>query len=119
MTLVGALTLVGSVVGLLTGIFTVWDRWARGRPLAWVIATKRFAGTPGEQYICIKNSGHSDVFVLGVSVLPKNPHIYGVAKGHSVRGITSSLSGTDFNVLLRTGEELCRSLRFPRTLIGR
>jgi len=40
------ITVVGGIVGLLTGLFTVWDRWARGRPLAWVTATKRFAGTP-------------------------------------------------------------------------
>jgi hypothetical protein len=35
-----AIKLVGALVGLATGIFTAWDRWARGRPLAWVTAKK-------------------------------------------------------------------------------
>jgi SMODS and SLOG-associating 2TM effector domain 1 len=35
-----AIKLVGAIVGLVTGIFTAWDRWARGRPLAWVTAKK-------------------------------------------------------------------------------
>jgi hypothetical protein len=68
-----------------------------------VTATKRFAGKP-EQYICIKNPGHSDVFILGVRVLPKNPRIYGIAKDHSVRAISSSFYG-NVNVLLPPGKE--------------
>jgi hypothetical protein len=64
--------LIGAIVGLATGLFTVWDRWARGRPLAWVTATRRFSGNP-EKYICIKNPGPSDVFILGVRVHPKTP----------------------------------------------
>jgi hypothetical protein len=102
-TLVEAITLVGSIVGLATGIFTVWDRWARGRPLAWVTAEKRFSGNP-EEYICVKNPGHSDVFILGVRVHPKTPQIYGVAKDHSVRAISSSFHG-NVNVLLPPGKE--------------
>jgi hypothetical protein len=98
-----AITVFGAIVGLATGAFTVWDRWARGRPLAWVTATMRFAGNP-EEYLCIKNSGHSDVFIMGVHVLPKNPQIYGVAKDHSVRAISSSFHG-NVNVLLPAGKE--------------
>ena len=29
-----AFTIFGAFVGLLTGIFTLWDRYARGRPIA-------------------------------------------------------------------------------------
>jgi hypothetical protein len=35
-----ALKLVGAIAGLLTTAFVIWDRWARGRPLAWVTAKK-------------------------------------------------------------------------------
>ena len=36
------LTTVGSLVGLATGIFTVWDRWARWRPIAYSVAKTNF-----------------------------------------------------------------------------
>jgi hypothetical protein len=110
-----AITVIGAIVGLATGVFTVWDRWARGRPLAWVTARKRFSGNP-EEYICIKNPGHSDVFVMGVRVLPKNPQIYGVAKDNSVREISSSFYG-DVNVLLPPDKEYYLPIvEFPKDL---
>src|SRR5262249_59301643 len=69
-----AITVVGAIVGLATGLFTVWDRWARGRPLAWATAEK-FGANPLE-YIRIKNPGHGDLFIRGVRAYP--PTIYGV-----------------------------------------
>jgi hypothetical protein len=114
--LVETLTLVGSVVGLATGIFTVWDRWVRGRPLAWVTAERVIAGK-FEAAVCIKNPGPGDVLIQEVRVYPKTPQIYGVAKDHSLRGITSSLSGTDVNVLLRPDEErLLPIIELPKDL---
>jgi hypothetical protein len=95
--------LVGSIIVLLTGIFTVWDRWVRGRPLASVTATRWFAGDP-QPYLCIKNPGPSHVLILGVRVRPKTPPIYGVAKDHSARAISSSFYG-NVNVLLPPGKE--------------
>jgi hypothetical protein len=35
-----AIKFVGGLAGLLTTAFVIWDRWARGRPLAWVTAKK-------------------------------------------------------------------------------
>ena len=72
-----AIKLVGGIAGLVTTAFVIWDRWARGRPLAWVDATKRFTGNP-EEYIRIKNPGYGNVFIRKVRVEPLN--IYGVAR---------------------------------------
>jgi hypothetical protein len=96
-----AIKLVGGIAGLVTTAFVIWDRWVRGRPLAWVDATKRFTGTP-EEYIRIKNPGYGNVFIRKVRVFPQN--IYGVAKDPSVRAITSALFNIDVNVLLRPGK---------------
>jgi hypothetical protein len=62
--MVEAIKLIGAIVGLVTGIFTAWDRWARGRPLAWVTAKK--LGVNPYKYIRIKNPGPADVFIRGV-----------------------------------------------------
>jgi hypothetical protein len=96
-----AITVVGAIVGLATGLFTVWDRWTRGRPLAWVTAEK-FGANPLE-YIRIKNPGPGDLFILGVRAYP--PKIYGVSRDHSGRAIADALSfNIDVNVLLGPGE---------------
>jgi hypothetical protein len=61
-----AIKLIGAVAGLLTTAFVIWDRWARGRPLAWVTATK--LGVNPYKYIRITNPGPADVFILAVRV---------------------------------------------------
>src|SRR5262249_16744570 len=94
---------VGGFAGLATAAFTIWDRWVRGRPLAWVTAERRFSGDP-EDYICVKNPGYGDVFIRAVRVYPKTPKIYGVAKDQSAKAITSSFYA-DVNVLLPPGEQ--------------
>src|SRR5262249_12801372 len=80
-----------------------WDRWARGRPLASVTAARWLAGDP-RTYIHITNPGLSHLFILGVRVHPKTPLIYGVAKDHSLKAISSSFYG-NVNVLLPPGKE--------------
>jgi hypothetical protein len=95
-----AIKLVGGIVGLVTGIFTAWDRWARGRPLAWVTAKK--LGVNPYKYIRIKNPGPSDVFILAVSVYPSRA--YHIAKDHSARAILEATFNIDIKVLLGQGE---------------
>src|SRR4029450_13463662 len=103
--MLGAITVVGAIVGLLTGVFTVWDRWARGRPLASVTATRWLAGDP-QKSIHITNPGLSHVLILGGRGYPKTPPMYGVAKDLSARAlIWSSLYGDDVNVLLPPGKD--------------
>jgi hypothetical protein len=97
--------LFGGIAGLVSATFLVWDRWTRGRPLAWVTATKRFSGNP-EEYLRVINPGHSDLFIRAVRVYPRTARVfYGVAKDHSTRAITSTLYKTDVNVLLRPGKD--------------
>lgn len=92
---------VGGIAGLLTAAFMVWDRWARGRPLAWVTATK-FGANPLE-YIRLKNPGYGDVIVLGVRAYPR---VYDVAKDRSVEAtITNTGFQRDVRVLLKQNEE--------------
>jgi hypothetical protein len=74
-----AFKLAGAIVAFVTAFFTVWDRLARGRPLAWVTA-KKVGATPFE-YIRIKNPGPADVLILGVRA---RPPIYGVTREKNV-----------------------------------
>ena len=96
-----AIKLVGAIFGLLTTAFVIWDRWARGRPLAWV-TIKKWRVNPLE-YIRIKNPGPSDVFILAVRA---QPPIYGITRDRSSQAIADALSfNVDVNVLLLGGEE--------------
>jgi hypothetical protein len=107
---------IGSFAGLATLAFTIWDRWVRGRPLAWLTATKRF-GILAE-YICIINPGRSDLFIREVSVYPRTARVlYGVAKDHSEKAVLSTLYSTDVNALLRSGDEkYLPIIRLPKIL---
>ena len=78
-----ALTTFGALVGLATGIFTVWDRWGRWRPIAYLIGT-----TARSNYIRIKNLGPVDVVVREIRT---HPSIFKVSKDHSLHGIISGV----------------------------
>jgi len=96
-----AFKLAGAIVAFVTALFTVWDRWARGRPLAWVTAEK-FGANPLE-CIRLRNPGYGDVFVLRVRAYPR---VYDVAKDRSVRAaITDTALKSDVRVLLKQSEK--------------
>jgi hypothetical protein len=96
-----AIKLVGAIAGLLTTAFLIWDRWARGRPLAWVTAKK--LGVNPYKYIRIKNPGPADVFILAVRVYPSM--VYSIAKDHSKEAVVGAASfNVDVNVVLWQGE---------------
>jgi len=95
-----AIKLVGGIAGLLTTAFVIWDRLARGRPLAWVMA-KKF-GANSYKYIRIQNPGPADVFILGVRAHP--PKSYGIARDDTERAIAEALNNIDVNVLLSKDE---------------
>jgi hypothetical protein len=90
---------IGAYAGLVTAAFVVWDRWARGRPLAWVTA-KKF-GANSFKYIRLQNPGPADVFIMGVRA---DPPIYGIARDHSEKAIAEAVVEIDVNVLLWQGE---------------
>jgi len=112
-TLVEAIKLFGGIAGLLTAAFMVWDRWTRGRLMAWVTA-KKFGANPLED-IRLKNPGYGDVFVLRVRAYPR---LYDVAKDRSVRAtITDTGLKSDVRVLLKQNEERDLSI-FPNRPTG-
>jgi hypothetical protein len=95
-----AFKLAGAIVAFVTAFFTVWDRLARGRPLAWVTAKKIGAGS--FEFIRIKNPGPADVLILGVRA---RPPIYGVTRDHSSEAILEALSfNNDVKNVLLQGE---------------
>jgi hypothetical protein len=99
-TLVEAIKLVGGIAGLLTTAFVIGDRWARGRPLAWVTATK-FGANPLE-YIRIQNPGPVGVFIKSVRAYPQGT--YGIAKNRSPGAMIKAQINIDVNVLLGPSE---------------
>src|SRR5262249_9290959 len=96
-----AFKLAGAIVAFVNALFTVWDRWARGRPLAWVTAEKPVA--TAHRYIRVQNPGPMGVFIKGARAYPRA--IYGVAKGHSHRATVEAAARIDVNVLLGPGEK--------------
>jgi hypothetical protein len=92
--------LAGAIVAFVTALFTVWDRWVRGRPLAWVTA-KKLGANPYE-YIRIQNPGPTGVFIKSVHAYPRG--IYGIAKDRSPGAMMKAQINIDVNVLLGPGE---------------
>jgi hypothetical protein len=90
---------IGSIVGLLTGIFLIFDRYMRGRP----IATLSFPVELGKASarIRIKNVGNHDVAILGVSV---SGDVYGFANDLETINIARATVGRDQFFTLKPDE---------------
>ena len=58
--LMSFLTTFAAYVGLLTGIFTFWDRYAKGRPIACL------ASGPDDVLLRISNPGDYSIFILSI-----------------------------------------------------
>jgi hypothetical protein len=56
---------VAAYVGLATRIFTFWDRYAKGRPIAFLVFKD------AEVRLCISNPGDYSIFILSAKILPK------------------------------------------------
>jgi hypothetical protein len=105
-----AFKIAGAIVAFATGAFTIWDRWLRGRPLAWLAATTRTGGTPADPCIHIVNPGPRGLLIRSVRVLP--PAIYAVAKNRDIKPTMAALGDTTVEganvlniVLLRPDQE--------------
>ena len=59
---------VGSVMGLLSGVFLVWDRFAKGRPICSLSIVRE--GSHAYACLRIENVGTHDIAVLDVQVKP-------------------------------------------------
>ncbi len=78
----------GAFVGLLTGIFTLWDRLARGRPIACL--------APGADNVVLRisNPGDYSIFILSTEL---TPNVYFLSRGKDIRTIMEDqLSGITY-----------------------
>jgi hypothetical protein len=86
------ITPVGALVGLLTGIFTFWDRYARGRPIAFL--NVEVDGDEFTPKLVVSNPGDYAIFLLNVRVLPK---IYFLNRGKQIRTLLDDVvSGNSY-----------------------
>jgi hypothetical protein len=72
------LTTIAAYVGLLTGIFTVWDRYAKGRPIACV------AFGPKDVLLRISNPGDYSIFILSAKTIPD---VFFLSRDKEIRSI--------------------------------
>jgi hypothetical protein len=81
------LTIVGSIIGIFTGIFVLTDRLFRRRPIAFVV----LKGTShnAHRYVRVKNIGMTDVIIHDIKAWPKT---FEISKGHSVREIAGAIT---------------------------
>ena len=65
-------------VGLLTGVFTFWDRYAKGRPIAFLVFEAK------EARLRISNPGDYSIFILSAKTTPK---VFFLSRGSDIRTI--------------------------------
>lgn len=97
----------GAFVGLLTGIFTVYDRLIVGRPLT-TISLENPNGYRARNLRCENVSKHD----LLIRRIQSWPSWLNVAPDDSPRGVIASMVGEDFGALLPPGE----TRHFPITV---
>jgi hypothetical protein len=103
--------LVGGIAGLATAAFTIWDRFTRGWPLAFVI----LEGSKDNPffYLRIKNLGVDDILIADIVAWPRRikvsasqslNHIYHASMGDRPVSIIASDEHNDFPIIM--GDEL-------------
>jgi hypothetical protein len=86
--LLAVFTIIGALVGFLTGIFTLWDRYARGRPIACL------AFGPNDVLLRLSNPGDYSIFILSAKIIPK---VFFLSSGPDIRTIIEDqLSGITY-----------------------
>jgi hypothetical protein len=95
-------TKIGAIVGLATGIFTVWDRLFRARAIAYV----RVQGPKGSprRDLRITNTNKADIQVTDVKCWSWPRRVFAAAKDTSVRGITKAALGHAPLAVIAPGE---------------
>jgi hypothetical protein len=97
--MIEAIKLIGSIVGLLTGIFTVYDRYVRGQP----IASLSFGteGTRKYARIRIGNGGPHEAAILNITC---TPDVYRLSQDMETRNIVQAVMGREPFFTLKPGE---------------
>ena len=65
-------------IGLAAGIFTFWDRYAKGRPIAFLVFE------PNEARLRISNPGDYSIFILAAKMTPE---VFFLSRDPSIRSI--------------------------------
>lgn len=94
-----AVTRVGSIVGLLSGIFLVYDQFVRGRPIASLTISTE--GTRKIPCIRIDNITPYDVAITNTEVRPKT---YFMVENLDVRRVIKGAAGKSPYFMLKAGE---------------
>jgi hypothetical protein len=94
-----AITKIGSIVGLLSGIFLVYDRLARGRPIASL--TILMDGTRKIPCVRIDNITPYDVAITNTEVRPKT---YFLVEDLDVRRVVRGAAGKSPYFMLKAGD---------------
>jgi hypothetical protein len=103
-------TEIGAAVGFLTGIYTLFDRLMKGRPLAYLVATG--PATNALLHLHVRNIGQQDVLLRRLFSIPRR---YQVSKDHSCE----AMSEAEFMALLRPGQEMDFPVFPPLLVRGR
>ena len=101
MTTIQTISFVGSLIGIATGIFVLFDRVLQSRPLAFIVL-KGNRHNP-LQYVRVKNVGAIDVIVFDIEASPRS---FEISKDHSVRGIADAILNQPSFAILEPGGEL-------------
>lgn len=95
---------IGSLVGLLTGFFYFYDRFAKGRPIGSFAVVPQ--GKRPSARIRIANAGQYDVGIIAITVHPK---IYALAEKDEIEETIRASLGKVPAFMLKPGEQ--RDLR--------
>jgi hypothetical protein len=106
----GLLTEVGAVVGLVSGIFLVVDRFMAGQPIVWPARKPEFA--PPIRFLRCMNVSKWDIFIKKIKVIP---NVLFVARDDSPEAIADShYLNLPFETLIPAGE----TVDFPLGIRG-
>ena len=101
MTAIQTISFVGSLIGIATGIFVLFDRVLRNRPLAFIVL-KGNSNNP-LHYVRVKNVGAIDAIVFDIEARPRS---FEISKDHSVGGIAGAILNKPSFAILEPGQEL-------------
>ena len=100
MTAIQTISFIGGLIGIATGIFVLFDRVLRNRPLANVVL-KGNQHNP-LHYVRVKNVGAIDVIVFDIKA---NPRSFEISTDHSVRGLAGAIMDKPSFAILPPGAE--------------
>jgi hypothetical protein len=93
-------TEIGAAVGFLTGAYTLFDRFMKGRPIAYLVASG--PATNAVLSLRVKNIGQQDLVLRRLLSIPR---LYEIAKDDSVLGITEA-QFKSFMTVLQPGQQV-------------